>query len=410
MVTSLFRQEVKDAPQLEARLELYIPTRYRVMSLAILMVILAALVSTTLLDYSPVKTVRGALVSSEPIANVVASRPGVITEVMVSEYAYVDAGKSLLKVRTQQPAGNGTLPGTLTDETLRLQEEIIGRQNSLERERELATQNQLTTRALGLREEENALSLQIDVHEQLVQGAQTEHERLVKFSETGIITRDQIQRSWQAVLERRSRLYELKQQLAANKSQQRNISSEVQISKINSSSKVNDLDNSSAELNRLRAVAGGEIEYLLKAPISGRVTNLRATRGKYVSEKNTLLNILPDDSKLDAELGVPSDAIGGIKIGQQVVLMYDAFPFERFGGYKGRITYVAKMPSTDSDPSSLGSSAKTTYMVKINSVKPPGKLQAQNVQMHVGGTLTAKIVLDRISIFETLTSFGTDRE
>lgn len=410
MVASLFRQEVKEAPHLEEPLELYIPTRYRVMSLAILIVILTALVSTTLLDYSPVKTVRGSLVSSEPIANIVASRAGVITEVIVSENAYVNAGQSLLKVRIQQPTGNGTLPGNLSDETLRLQEEILERQNSLERERELATRNQLTSRAVGLREEEKALSLQIEVHEQLVQGAETEYERLVKFSETGIITRDQIQRSWQAVLDRRSRLYELKQQLAGNRSQQRNISSEVQIAKINSSTKVNDLNNSSAELNRLRAVAGGEIEYLLKAPISGRVANLRATRGKYVNEKATLLNILPDNSRLDAELSVPSDAIGGIKTGQQAVLNYDAFPFERYGSYKGRIAYVAKIPFGDSEMSSPGSTARTTYTVKINSVKPPGKLHTQNVQMHVGGTFTAKIVLDRISVFETLTSFGTNRE
>lgn len=410
MVTSLFRQEVKDAPHLEERLELYIPTRYRVMSLAILIVILTALVSTTLLDYSPVTTVRGALVSSEPVANIVASRPGVITEVFVSEHAQVYAGQKLLRVRIQQPAGNGTLPGNLSNEILQIQEEILGRQNSLERQKELATRNQLTTRLTGLREEEKVLSLQIEVHEQLVQGVQTEYERLVKFSETGIISREQLQRSSQAILDRKSRLYELKQQLAANRSQQRNISSEIQIAKINSVSKMNDLDNSSAELNRLRAVAGSEIEYLLKAPISGRVANLRAARGKYINEKTTLLSVLPNSSDLDAELSVPSDAIGGVKIGQQVVLMYDAFPFERFGGYKGKIAYVAKMPSADSDGPGLGSSAKATYTVRINSVKPPSVLQIQNVQMPVGGTFTAKIVLDRVSVFETLTAFGTNRE
>ena len=44
-----------------------------------------------------------------------------------------------------------------------------------------------------------------------------------------------------------------------------------------------------------------------------------------------LLSILPAGSKLEAQLFTPSRSIGFVRVGQQVLLRYQAFPYQKFG-------------------------------------------------------------------------------
>jgi len=405
-----FVHQTQKIYHLEGRLDLNIPYRFRLTTIFLVFTFFAAISATMFVKYSSVKTVRGVLVSSNPIANVVAPRSGVITEVSVHENYIVGKGDELIKVRVQQFSGTGALAGWESDQAFKFQESISEDQVSLERKRALALQEQLNVRLAGLRDEQLVLARQIELQEQLITAAQADYDRLLKYAETGIVSKDQLQKGWQATLDRKSKLLELQQQHAANRSQQRNIVSEGVIADINSHSKVNEFTNTKADLNRLRALAKSDVEYLLKAPISGRISNLRVSEGQYVNEKDNILKIIPSDSSLDAELAVPAHAIGGVKLGQSVVLLYDAFPFERFGSYTGKISYIAKMPLEEHELLAGKNEAASTYLVRIKSVEVPALARQQHAQMQIGGTLTAKIILRKTSIFEILANWKVFEE
>ena len=63
------------------------------------------------------------------------------------------------------------------------------------------------------------------------------------------------------------------------------------------------------------------------------------------------LEILPADSPLQAELFIPARAIGFVEVGQDVRLLFDAFPYQRFGTYHGKIVKVSQTVLLDSDVS-----------------------------------------------------------
>ena len=54
------------------------------------------------------------------------------------------------------------------------------------------------------------------------------------------------------------------------------------------------------------------------------------------------MEIIPEDSVLEADLFVPARAIGFIEPGQDVRILYDAFPYQHFGSYHGHVTNVSQ--------------------------------------------------------------------
>src|SRR5262249_13097521 len=97
------------------------------------------------------------------------------------------------------------------------------------------------------------------------------------------------------------------------------------------------------------AEVNGRRAYVVKAPTRGRVSTLQATVGQIVDPRHMQLEIIPLDATLQAELFFPTRAFGFVRAGQQVRILYDAFPYQKFGTYGGRVTKVSHTILTSSD-------------------------------------------------------------
>ncbi|RMF22398.1 MAG: HlyD family efflux transporter periplasmic adaptor subunit, partial [Cyanobacteria bacterium J083] len=97
-----------------------------------------------------------------------------------------------------------------------------------------------------------------------------------------------------------------------------------------------------AEINSQISQAQQTIKYQeVKAPVSGTVFDLKATRG-YVpapNQKEPLLKIVPSDS-LTAEVFVTTQDIGFVRPGQKVDIRIDTFPFSEYGDIKGKVVSI----------------------------------------------------------------------
>ncbi len=81
---------------------------------------------------------------------------------------------------------------------------------------------------------------------------------------------------------------------------------------------------------------------MIRAPIAGRVSSLQATVGKPADPRQLQLSIVPDGSTLQAELFVPTRARGFVRPGQEVRILYDAFPYQRYGTHRGQVDDVSQ--------------------------------------------------------------------
>ena len=69
----------------------------------------------------------------------------------------------------------------------------------------------------------------------------------------------------------------------------------------------------------------------------GTVTGIAAHPGQAVARSAYLLTIIPDGTRLEARLQVPSEAAGLIEPGQTVRVAVDSFPYQTYGTVEARI-------------------------------------------------------------------------
>jgi membrane fusion protein len=111
-----------------------------------------------------------------------------------------------------------------------------------------------------------------------------------------------------------------------------------------------------AALERELAHTTGD-EQLIVAPCAGTVLRLRVRApGAVVQEGESVTEMDCTHQGLQAELAVPQSGVGRLHAGQAVRLLYDAFPYQRFGVRRGRVRWVSPA-STAAVPSASDAGA-----------------------------------------------------
>ena len=81
---------------------------------------------------------------------------------------------------------------------------------------------------------------------------------------------------------------------------------------------------------------------IIYAPITGRVYNLNIhTLGGIVTDAQPLMQIVPEDAKLEFEVYADNKDIGFIKVGQEAEVKFDTYNFQKFGMYKAEVQEIS---------------------------------------------------------------------
>jgi membrane fusion protein len=143
---------------------------------------------------------------------------------------------------------------------------------------------------------------------------------------------------------------------------------------------------------------------VVSAPIAGRVTALQVTLGANPNPNMPLMVIVPADGMLQAEIYIPSRAIGFVKPGQEVRLLYEAFPYQRFGAYRGRVVTVSQAILAGSDVPAVIGAKEPVYRAVVALERQTIDAEGQTVALQAGGELTANIILDRRKLIDWILS------
>jgi membrane fusion protein len=135
-------------------------------------------------------------------------------------------------------------------------------------------------------------------------------------------------------------------------------------------------------------------EILVVAPANGIATGIAAVVGQLVDNSAPLAFIVPAGSRLRAELYAPSRAVGFVSVGEEVLLRYEPFPYQKFGHYRGRVDAVSPTARADA----IG--AEPVYQVVV-------ALESQNViaygeprPLRAGMAVEADVLLETRRLYE----------
>lgn len=400
----LFRTEVLEARRwrLDGEVLLTQPLRASAVTLLLFGIVAAAGCWVALGSYTRSEVARGILVTDQPSAKVIAIRPGQITQLLVRDGDPVRAGQRLATIMIERPDEHGA---SVTAESLaafdaqRLlaesQARLAGQRADAERARLFATMQ-------GLERQRTDLGGQIELQRQVVASAKRTFDSMTAVIEKGFVSRIEYENRRQALLAAEQQLAQLQQQANTAGAQERQTAAEIARTGADAGTEIATARTAAEGFTQQRAQALAERAYAVTAPVSGRVTALQADIGRTVDATTPLMVVVPDGSRLHAEVYAPSRAAGFLRPGQEVRLLYDAFPYQTFGSFDGR---VARISRTILDPREISVPIKLDEPVyRIEVAVPEQQMHAfgKAEPLQPGMTLSANFILDRRSFADWL--------
>jgi membrane fusion protein len=162
------------------------------------------------------------------------------------------------------------------------------------------------------------------------------------------------------------------------------------------------LQASLAEAGTALAEAQARQGYVVAAPIAGRVTSLQAWAGMSTEVGVPFMAIVPENAPLQVSLLVPARAMGFIMRGQPVQVAFDAFPFQRFGLYPGRIESVSDTLLKPSESAGPITPKEPSYRVTARLERQTVTAYGQQMPLRPDMSLRADIIIDRRSLIQWL--------
>lgn len=358
----------------------------------------------TLSSYARTEAARGILVTDDASAKIIATRPGQLIELLVRDGDYVRTGQRLGTVRTEQDdeAGGSAIGESLV--AIENQRALTERQIEIAQRRAASGRARLAATLAGLAQQRRDLSVQIALQKQAAASTHEMLERIEGLLGSGFISRIEVERRRQADIAAQQQLAQYRQQLNALGAQVAQTQAELARIDADADGEIASTRSSAETLVQQGAGLRSERAYAIVAPVAGRVAALQTARGRAVDASVPLMEIVPEGSALRAQVYAPTRAIGFVRPGQEVRLLYDGFPYQRFGSFKGRITGVSR---TVIDPRQLAAPLHVEEPVYRIDVVPEAQAVAaygELMPLQPGMTLTANIVLDRRSFLDWLLS------
>lgn len=102
---------------------------------------------------------------------------------------------------------------------------------------------------------------------------------------------------------------------------------------------------------------------------NGTATAIIAKPGQMVDTSHPLASVVPAGSLWQAYLFVPSAAAGFVRIGDPVLIRYQAYPYQKFGQYAAHVVSIARTALSSSELATSGgpadSEGTTYYLVTV---------------------------------------------
>lgn len=342
---TLFRKEALAFRQESAMGEILVPVRlsYVLPSIFFGSVFAAVLLFLCFGTYAKTANVSGQLTAAEGLSRLVIERPGIVKSLRVSEGDYVEAGDLLVAVETAVSGSDGA---SVEDQLLQfrsVEKSLIEQQIRLVNQQNSSEEARLKSEIEALNNRISSLNRRLELQQQMTESARLSRDDARELLEQNYISRleyENLNRTFNA-----NQIEEniIAQDIASLGQQQQDLRSQLSQLPGKTEQETAQLQRQKLEVDSRSAELGARKDYIVRAPVSGVVSSLNVTSvGQTVAAQTAIATIAPGDSELVAELYIPSSAIGFVQTGHEVKLLYEAFPYQRFGAFDAQITRVTE--------------------------------------------------------------------
>ncbi len=363
---------------------------------------LSAAIFLGTVDYARKESVRGWLVSTPGVIRVAHGSPAVVQRIVRHAGERVEAGEALIYL-----SGDSLLSGgnsKLDELLLQLRQDLLEVDSQLELSR---LQEEMDSGSLQMQLRKSdaeiaSLVEQINEQKRQVAVSRDQLQRLQDAAEKAAVADWEVLRQQQSLGESQQRLNALQQSLASQQRNREAINNREEGVPILSRIERSDLRLQRSRLMQQIAEYESAQLSVIRSPVTGTVASVAAQEGNLVAAQKLLMTILPEDFELNAEIYVPSRAAGLIRPGQEVRLLYDAFPQQEFGAFRGSIEHISEFVVLPADLPQPFQLPEASYKLSVAVHETEVMTELGTAQLRPGMLLFAEIILEKRKLFDWL--------
>ncbi len=404
MARPAFREEVRreQARSAMGSIVLIRPLSFALLTAAAVGFAALALAYLALAGYARKATLEGTLVPAAGAIRIAAAQAGLVRERAVAEGERVAAGDALFRLADARATpGDGPVgPATAALAERRIEE--VRRQRREARAAARSEQDALAARIAGLEAERRALEAEIEAAAAREALSRRDLARLEELERRGFASPAQRQQKEGEALDHLSRRLSATRSGLALDREIAGLRAAASESRSRARAQLSALDAQVAALDQERVERRAQAEAVVTAPADGTIAAVLAEPGQLVAAGAPLLTLLPEGSPLQAHLFAPSRAVGFVRAGQEVLLRYPAFPFQKFGSHRARVLSVSRAAVA---PAELGfsppdGSREPLYRIKVALASQAVTAYGRAEPLQAGMRVEADVLLDRRRLIE----------
>lgn len=406
---SLFRQEVMAQQEVQWLGTVLLAPRASHNLVAVFALVAAAtlLALFWFAEYTRKARINGWLVPELGVVRVFAPQPGILVQLYAREGMEVHTGTSLAVLSTEVQSEE---LGAIRREVIR---RLMSRRDSMMADRQrqaLLFAQQLEDRKRRLdavAREQTLIAQEFELQKARLSLAAQGFERQRQLFEGRLTRWDRLQDANEDKLRQAISLQTLERSRQALLRDQMLLEGDLRELPLKHQLQVAETERAISSLEQEIAEAEAKRQVVITAPQEGVVTAIQAEAGSTISSSVPMLTIVPKGVTLEAQLFGPSSAVGFVRAGQRVMLRYQAYPYQKFGQYEGRVASVSRSAISPSELSqqlagltSLYGANVPVYRITVILVSQTIRAYGEAVPLQPGMQLEADILMERRRLIE----------
>lgn len=364
-------------------------------------VAIALIIFFVFAGYTHKETVSGVIASSAGLVRLAAPQASVIRTMSVAVGQEVKAGDILFVLASERESRRGgtqdAVNTALSSRIEKLHGEIANQQRQAENSERNAAQ-----RIDELRGEIAQVVAEIALVEQRVQLADSAANRFIELQKKQFVSRLQTDEKLAQALDEKARLHAL---LRTKNNLQRELSTqqaEYDDIPLHAKRKASELEREIGTAQQDLAESEADRELIVRASQAGCITSVLTEMGQSVAAQQPLATLLPTGSTLEAELYLPTRAIGFVRTGNEVLLRYAAFPYQKFGQQHGVVREISRstVKLSDLKLASAAIDEEPVYRLRIKLDQDSVIAFGTRQPLQPGMQLEASILLEYRKLYE----------
>lgn len=307
-------------------------------------------------NYTRRINVSGEVITQPHSINLFSPEQGVVTNLMVETGKTVKKGQPLYQIDVSRVTQAGNVSTTTLSAINKQRDQIDTIITQLQNNKRTTLDNLQQQ----LEQYEKAHKVSQDMVASAQQGLDAMKQSMQNYGayqRKGLINTDQLNNQRYLFYQQQTSFQSLNTQSIQESLQITNLRSELVTRAADFDNQISQYGVQRNDLDRQLADAKGSL--LITAPTDGKISSLSVTPGQMVNAGDSLAQLVPaKNSPFFLVAWLPNESVPYVKPGEEINIRYEAYPFEKYGQFPGRVESVSSAPVSEQELNSYSSAPK----------------------------------------------------